>query len=74
MALSYVGRKGTGFALPSRAAMAADGPVIVAAPGTVRGVRDGMPDRICTDDMKDAKEGRDCDNGVVTDHGDGWET
>jgi hypothetical protein len=73
-ALSYDGHKGTDIALPSLAAMSAGVTVIAAAPGTVRGVRDGMPDRIYTNDTKDMLEGRDCGNGVVIDHGGGWQT
>jgi hypothetical protein len=73
-ALSYDGHKGTDFALPSRAAIDAGVTVIAAAPGTVRGVRDGMTDRLYSADMKDALDGRDCGNGAVIDHGAGWET
>ena len=43
-ALTYDGHKGTDFALTSIAAMEAGVTVRAAAPGVVRGVRDGMPD------------------------------
>ena len=72
--LSYDGHKGTDLALPSLVAMRAGVPVIAAAPGTVRGVRDGMEDVPFTPEMAAALDGRDCGNGVVIDHGGGWET
>ncbi|MFP4329050.1 MAG: M23 family metallopeptidase [Paracoccaceae bacterium] len=72
--LSYDGHKGTDFGLPSLAAMAEGVPVIAAAPGIVRGVRDGMPDRAFTPEHADDLDGRDCGNGVAIRHEDGWET
>lgn len=69
--LSYDGHKGTDFGLPTLEDMYAGVPVIAAAAGTVRGVRDGVPDQIFEgDDLG----GRDCGNGVVISHGDDWET
>ncbi|MFX0546921.1 M23 family metallopeptidase [Roseovarius sp. S1116L3] len=73
-ALSYDGHKGTDFALPSLAAMKAGVDVIAAAPGTVRGMRDGMADRVFSPEMEAEMAGRDCGNGVAIDHGNGWET
>lgn len=72
--LSYDGHKGTDFALPSLAAMAQGVDVLAAAPGVVRGVRDGMPDLGADDTPAALLDGRDCGNGVVIDHGAGWET
>ncbi|RKF13870.1 M23 family metallopeptidase [Roseovarius spongiae] len=72
--LTYDGHKGTDFALPSRAAMRAGVAVLAAAPGRVRGVRNAMEDRAYTPDMAAALGGRNCGNGVVIDHGGGWET
>ena len=72
--LTYDGHDGTDFALPDLAAMQAGVAVLAAAPGTVRGVRDGMPDIRVTDPAAPPLEGRDCGNGVAIDHGDGWET
>lgn len=72
--LSYDGHKGTDISLMSLGAMEAGVPVIASAPGTVRGMRNDMPDRIYTDDMAKALDGRDCGNGVVITHADGWET
>jgi len=54
--------------------MAAGVDVLAAAPGTVRGMRDEMPDMIYSDATADSVEGRECGNGVVISHGDGWET
>jgi len=71
---SYDGHKGTDFALPSLTAMEAGVDVLAPASGTVRATRDGMPDRLLTPDTEAEIEGRECGNGVVIDHGDGWET
>lgn len=68
--LSYDGHKGTDFGLPSFAAMRAGVDVLAAAPGTVKGRRDGMPDT----GWSDAFAGKECGNGVVIDHGNGWQT
>ena len=67
-ALSYDGHDGTDFALPSRAAMAEGVAVLAAAEGTVKGTRDGVAD------FAPAVPGKECGNGVVIAHADGWET
>ena len=66
--LSYDGHDGTDFALSTRAAMEVGVDVLAAAPGRVKGVRDGVPD------FAPATPGKECGNGVVIDHGQGWET
>ena len=66
--LAYDGHDGTDFAVPSRKDMAAGVPVLAAANGRVKGTRDGVEDFI------PAQDGRECGNGVVLDHGNGWET
>lgn len=66
--LSYDGHDGTDIALPNRAAMAAGVAVLAAAPGTVAGIRDGIADFVPKVD------GKECGNGVVIKHADGWET
>lgn len=72
--LSYDGHKGTDFGLPSLARMLEGVEVRAAAPGTVKGVRNDMIDKLYTE-AEDARiDGRDCGNGVVIDHGEGWET
>lgn len=74
-ARSYDGHEGTDFAVRDIAAMRRGVAVLAAAPGTVRRVRDGVADRLIRSpaDLK-AIAGRDCGNGVVVDHGEGWET
>lgn len=72
--LSYDGHKGTDFALRDLAAMAAGVPVLAAAPGVVTALRDGMADGAYYQGDTEAVSGRECGNGVVIDHGDGWET
>jgi hypothetical protein len=72
--LSYDTHTGTDFALPSLAAMRAGVAVLAAAPGQVTALRDGMPDTGLTPETAAQIEGRDCGNGVVIRHADGWET
>lgn len=72
--LSYDTHEGTDFALPSLAAMQAGVDVRAAAPGVVRGSRDGMADLAFGDPAAAALDGRDCGNGVVIAHEGGWET
>ncbi|WP_213545986.1 M23 family metallopeptidase [Vannielia litorea] len=73
-ALANDGHGGTDFAVPALSSTAAGVTVIAAAPGTVLGTRDGMPDISVRDAGAPDLEGRDCGNGVVIDHGDGWAT
>jgi hypothetical protein len=72
--LSYDGHSGTDFALPSLAAMEEGVAVLAAAPGRVRGVRDGMPDIPAGAPGAPDIAGRECGNGVVLVHPGGWET
>lgn len=72
--LSYDTHTGTDFALPSLAAMQDGVAVVAAAAGMVAAIRDGMPDTGLTPETAAEIEGRDCGNGVVIRHGDGWET
>lgn len=73
-ALSYDGHQGTDFALPTTAEMRNGVAVLAAADGTVRATRDGMADQIFADADMTTIDGRDCGNGVVIDHVDGWQT
>lgn len=66
--LAYDGHDGTDFALPTQSAMAAGVDVLAAAAGIVKGARDGVAD------FAPFEEGKECGNGVVLDHGGGWET
>lgn len=72
--LSYDGHDGTDFRLRDLPAMADGVPVVAAAPGVVKAVRDAMPDVSVAEVGHAAVEGREAGNGVVLDHGDGWET
>lgn len=72
--LTYDGHDGTDFALPSLAQMEAGVTVLAAAPGTVRGIRDGMADIAVSAPGAPDVTGRECGNGVVISHQDGWET
>ncbi len=72
--LSYDNHKGTDFGLPSFKAMRHGVNVLASAPGTVRGLRDGMPDTGFSAKTAALIDGKDCGNGVVIDHGDGWQT
>lgn len=71
---SYDGHDGTDFALPDLAMMVTGVDVVASAPGTVKGLRDGEPDALQgvpgAPDVRD----KECGNGVVIDHGGGWET
>jgi hypothetical protein len=72
--LTYDGHNGTDFRLPSMAAQRAGVGVLAAAKGRVLRTRDGMPDAQLSALAKPAASGRECGNGVVISHGDGWET
>jgi hypothetical protein len=72
--LSYDGHEGTDFGIPTLADMARGVPVVAAAPGIVTGVRDGMPDILMGNASAPDIAGRECGNGVLIRHADGWET
>jgi murein DD-endopeptidase MepM/ murein hydrolase activator NlpD len=65
---------GTDFALFNLAAMQKGVDVGAAAPGRVRATRDSMPDiSVKHPDAPDIT-GKECGNGVMIDHGGGWQT
>lgn len=66
--LSYDGHDGTDFAIPTLADMARGVTVRAAAGGTVRAIRDGVPD------TQPFPTGQDCGNGIAITHADEWET
>ncbi|MFN3721578.1 MAG: M23 family metallopeptidase [Paracoccaceae bacterium] len=72
--LSYDGHSGTDFALPTLSAMQKGVTVLAAAAGIVKGVRNSMPDLSIRAPDAPPLQGRDCGNGLVIDHGNGWET
>ena len=71
---TYEGHDGTDIRLVSAEAARAGTAVLAAAPGVVKGLRDGMADIFADDKIRPAIAGRECGNGVVLDHGNGWET
>ena len=71
---TYDGHDGTDFGIPDAKAMAKGVPVIASAAGKVLRVRDGVVDRRLQNDTDKAKiEDIECGNGMVIDHGNGWE-
>ncbi|KZD12609.1 hypothetical protein AUP43_04495 [Oceanibaculum pacificum] len=72
--LAYDGHDGTDIGLASLAEIERGVPVFAAAPGTVKGVRDGMQDALVSEIGKEAVKDRECGNGVLIEHGDGWQT
>ncbi len=67
---SYDGHTGTDIRVADFEAMAGGVAVLAAADGTVRALRDGMPDG----GIATAPEGQGCGNGVALTHPNGWET
>jgi len=72
--LSYDGHKGTDFALPTYDMIDVGVDVLASASGVVAGVRDGIEDVRYSPDRAEILKGRECGNGVVLRHPDGWET
>lgn len=73
-AQTYDGHSGTDFRIPTMARQRAGVAVVAAADGQVSGVRDGMADVSIRVAGKDGIAGRECGNGVVVRHADGFET
>jgi len=72
--LTYDGHTGTDFALHTLADLAASPQVLAAAPGTVTATRTTEADRDIFAPDPPEIAGRECGNGLVIDHGSGWET
>jgi len=70
---TYDGHTGTDIRLTGLKQMHLGVPVLAAADGTVKAVRNNMLDAFRDESPEDLEE-RECGNGVVIDHGDGWET
>ncbi|MBL8772022.1 MAG: M23 family metallopeptidase [Phenylobacterium sp.] len=68
---SYQAHTGVDFRLPDMAAMRRGVAVVAAAPGTVRYIRDGVPDQ---PPGRATGPQNGCGNGVSIDHGGGWLT
>lgn len=71
---AYNTHKGTDFAVATAADAKRGIRVLAAAPGKVLGTRDGMADAWSGKINAEAIAGRDCGNGLVIDHGEGWQT
>ncbi len=71
---TYDGHTGVDFRVLSAAAAKVGIAVLAASAGVVKGRRDGMTDEFPREKGRDGIKGRECGNGVVIDHGDGWET
>lgn len=71
---TYDGHDGTDFRIPDKAAQTRGITVVAAAAGTVKAVRDGQPDFDVGAFDKAKVKGVECGNGVLIDHGNGWQT
>lgn len=72
---SYDGHDGIDIRVRSMRDVERGVAAVASAAGTVRGVRDGVEDRLAmTDELRAAVRGTECGNGVVLDHGGGLET
>lgn len=71
---TYDTHRGTDFRVATLKDLEAGIEVVAAAAGTVRGVRDEMPDIDVMELGRDKVKGRAAGNTVVIDHGGGWST
>jgi murein DD-endopeptidase MepM/ murein hydrolase activator NlpD len=72
--LSYDGHDGIDIRVRDLVTMQQGVSVVAAATGVVKATRDGMPDVSVRDTGTDAVAGREAGNGVLIEHGGGWET
>jgi hypothetical protein len=68
------GHKGTDFRIRDAAAMLNGVTVLAGADGVVKAIRDDMADTSIRNAGASGVSGRECGNGVVLEHGDGWIT
>jgi hypothetical protein len=71
---TYDQHNGTDFRVPSLAAQQSGVSVLAAADGRVLRRRDGVEDVSVREQGRASVAGAECGNGVVIDHGEGWET
>ncbi len=71
---TYDGHDGIDIRIPNLRAMEAGVAVLAAADGTVKATRDGMADANVGETGIDAVKDRECGNGVLVEHADGWST
>lgn len=72
--LTYDGHNGTDFRLPTLAAQRQGVNVMAAADGRVLRLRNDMPDVSFRSPNAPTLKQRECGNGIVIEHGAGWET
>ena len=72
--LTYDGHKGTDIRLRDVAAMTRGVNVLAAADGVVKALRDDMADVSIREAGSASVTGRECGNGIVVNHGEGWVT
>jgi hypothetical protein len=73
-ALSYRGHNGTDFRIPDIRAQRTGVDVLAAAEGQAQRVRDEIPDLGAAGMAAARAQGRECGNGVVIAHANGWQT
>lgn len=73
-AATYDQHSGVDFRVLSAEAAKSGIPVLAAAEGTVKSLRDGVEDKFFKKGKDANVAGRECGNGVILDHGSGWET
>ncbi len=71
---TYDGHKGTDIRLRNIGALLKGVSVLAAAPGTVVRLRDGVADDLSISGQYKSLSGKECGNGLIIDHGDGWES
>ena len=71
---TYDGHDGTDIRIPDLATQRKGVEVLAAAAGTVTAIRDGVDDVSIRTAGKAAIAGKECGNGVVIDHANGWRT
>jgi hypothetical protein len=72
---TYDGHDGVDFAIRDQGVMAQGVTVLASASGTIRSIRDGMADRpLLSEESSRRTVGRECGNGIVIDHEEGWQT
>lgn len=73
-ALTYDGHNGTDFRVPTTAMQRSGVAVLAVADGQVLRTRDGVADMSVSAPGARSVDGRECGNGAVIAHADGWET
>ncbi|MFN3511736.1 MAG: M23 family metallopeptidase [Phenylobacterium sp.] len=71
---TYEAHGGVDIRVPDMAAQRAGVDVLAAADGRVARLRDGVPDVSIRTAAAASASGQECGNGIVIDHGGGWET